>query len=68
MHSTLVVMLQEGTAISQIAFAAEQYKWLGTKFADRVIVVAENLKQHTLLECENLSAKYNFKFVVKGKI
>ncbi len=68
MHSTLVVMLCEETAISQITFAGEQHKWLGTKLADRVIIVAENLKQDTLSECENLAARYNFKFVVKGRI
>lgn len=68
MHSTLVVMLREETAISQITFAGEQYKWLGTKLADRVIIVAENLKQDTFSECESLAARYNFKFVMKGKI
>ena len=77
MCSTLVVMLREETANSgivkvngksQVTFAGEQYKWLGNKLADRVLVVAENLNSDTLSECENLSAKYNLKFVVKGKI
>ena len=68
MCSTLVVLLREETAISQVTFAGEQYKWLGNKLADRVLVVAENLNSDTLSECENLSAKYNLKFVVKGKI
>lgn len=68
MHSTLVVMLREETAMRQIIFAGEQYKWLGAKLAERVIVVAENLSDDTLAECENLVARYNFKFVVKGKI
>ncbi len=68
MYSTLVVMLREEIAISQITFAGEQYKWLGNKLADRVIIVAENLSSDTLIECENLAIKYNLKFVVKGKI
>lgn len=66
MHSTLVVMLKEDTAISQIVFAGEQYKWLGSKLADRVIIVASGLRYETLTECEKLAMRYNFKFVVKG--
>ena len=67
MHSTLVVMLKEETAEKQIIFSGEQLKWLGNKYADRVIIVAENLSSSTLAECKFLSEKYNFKFVVKGK-
>ena len=66
MKSTLVVMLKEETAIRQIIFAGEQYRWLGTKLAERVIVVAENISYDTLAECESLAFRYNFKFVVKG--
>lgn len=67
MNSTLVVMLREETAIKQTVFAVEQLKWLGNKYADRVIIVAENLSTDTLHECERLAKKYNLKFVVKGK-
>ena len=66
MRSTLVVMLEEDTAVCQTVFAGEQYKWLGSKLADRVIVVANGLKNETVVECERLAARYNLKFVVKG--
>lgn len=68
MHSTLVVMLNEATAVNQTAFAGEQYKWLGNKLADRVLIVAEGLSEATLTECEALAQKYNLKLVVKGRI
>lgn len=66
MNSTLVVMLNEETALNQIIYAGEQMRWLGDKFADRVLLVAENLDEVLLFECEELSLKYNFKIVVKG--
>ena len=67
MHSTLVVMLKEETAVSQTVFAGEQLKWLGSKYADRVIVVAENISEEKLTECQEQALKYDLKFVVKGK-
>ncbi|MBO5089397.1 MAG: hypothetical protein J6C27_00585 [Clostridia bacterium] len=67
MNATLVVVLKEETAIRQMMFAGEQLKWLGSKYADRIIIVAENLSADTVLECEQLASKYNLKFVVKGK-
>ncbi len=66
MHSTLVVILQENTAVNQIVFAGEQYKWLGSKLCERVIIVADGLSEEIVAECEKLATKYNFKFVVKG--
>lgn len=66
MNSTLVVMLKEETAVNQTVFAGEQYKWLGSKLADRVLIVASGLKTETVEECERLAARYNLKFVVKG--
>lgn len=68
MHSTLVVMLNEDTAIKQTTLVGEQYRWLGDKLAERVIIVAQNLSEEVFSECEALAAKYNLKFVVKGKI
>ncbi len=67
MHATLVVMLKEETAIKQTIFAGEQLKWLGNKYADRVIIVAEDLSFDLVAECELQAKKYNLKFVVKGK-
>lgn len=67
MHSTMVVMLKEDTAIKQTVFVGEQFKWLGDKFADRVIVVAEDLSCEAVAECKEQAEKYNLKFVVKGK-
>lgn len=67
MNATLVVMLNEETAIKQTVFAGEQLKWLGSKYADRIIIVAENLSADIAFECEQQAEKYNLKFVVKGK-
>ena len=68
MQATLVVMLNEATAVKQTAFAGEQYKWLGNKLADRVLIVAEGLNESVVKECELLCKKYNLKLVVKGRI
>lgn len=67
MNSTMVVMLDKETAIRQIIFAGEQLRWLGDKYAERVLIVAENFSNELLFECEELSHKYNLKFVVKGR-
>ncbi len=67
MHATLVVMLKEETAIKQTVYAGEQLKWLGSKYADRIIIVAENLSLDVVDECEQQAKRYNLKFVVKGK-
>ncbi len=67
MNSSLVIILSEETAINQITFAGEQLKWLGTKFADRVLAVSEDLNEETVKECKMLAEKYGIKFVVKGK-
>ena len=48
MGTTLVVMLDETNAIKQIIFAGEQLRWLGDKYADRVIAVAENLSEEVI--------------------
>lgn len=66
MCATLVVMLDETNAIKQIIFAGEQLRWLGDKYADRVIAVAENLSEEVIEEGSALAEKYNIKFVVKG--
>lgn len=67
MNSTLVIMLDEQNAEKQIAFAGEQLKWLGGKYAERVIAVAQNLSDDALQECAELSLKYHIKLVVKGR-
>lgn len=67
MNSTLVIILNEETATNQIIFAGEQFKWLGTKFADRVLAVSEDLDEETVKECKILAEKYGLRFVVKGK-
>ncbi len=67
MYSTLVVMLKEDVAVRQTVFAGEQLRWLGNKYADRVIIVSENLSEETVNECLKEAEKYNLKFVVKGK-
>lgn len=68
MQSSMVVILNEKTALQQIQFVGEQYKWLGTKFADRVIVVCENFSADLVEECKNISNKYDIKLVVKGRL
>lgn len=67
MRSTLVIMLNEQNALKQIIFAGEQLRWLGDKYADRVIAVSEDLSEDTLNECILLAEKYHLKFVVKGR-
>ena len=67
MNSTLVVMLNKKNAIKQIVYAGEQLRWLGDKYADRVLVVAEDFDEDLLNECELLALKYNLKLVVKGR-
>lgn len=68
MQATLVVMLNEATAARQISFAGEQYRWLGDKLADRVLIVAEDLNEATVKECEVLCKKYKLRLVVKGRL
>ena len=67
-NSTLVVFLNEQTATEQMVFVGEQFLWLGQKFANRVIAVAENFSDQTLSDCHKLAVKYGIKLVVKGRV
>ena len=60
MQSNMVVILNKDTA--------EQQKWLGTKYADRIIAVYENLPFDTVEACEQLAVKYDIKLVEKGRV
>ncbi len=68
MQSSMVVVLDKDTAEQQMIFVGEQQKWLGTKFADRVIAVCENLPSETVEICKQLAVKYGIKLVVKGRV
>ncbi len=63
----LFIRLKEEIALKQIAFAGEQYLWLGKKYADSVIAVANGLTDQTLLECQDLAKKYNIKIYCERK-
>ncbi len=68
MQSSMVVILKENTAEQQMLFVGEQYKWMGTKFADRVIAVCENFSAEMVEECKSIADKYGIKLVVKGRV
>lgn len=68
MKLSSVVILNEKTAVQQMLFVGEQYKWLGTKFADRVIAVCENFSSDTVEECKTIADKYDIRLVVKGGV
>ena len=68
MQSNMVVILSKDTAEQQMLFVGEQQKWLGTKYADRIIAVYENLPFDTVEACEQLAVKYDIKLVEKGRV
>ena len=62
MNSQLVIFLDNNTAEQQLIFAGEQFRWLGSKFADSIFANNSNLDFETYLRCKEIAEKYNIIF------
>lgn len=52
-----VIFLKPEQAVSQLMFAAEQKRWLGSDFAEYIIGVTDNLSEKELDDCKLLASK-----------
>lgn len=57
-----VIYLKEGTALSQLKYIAEQYRWYGTDFAEYYIAVTDELKNNDISDLEKAFAESVFIF------
>lgn len=62
MHSTLFLILEKDTAKNQLCFAGEQYFWLGTKYAEKIVAIGNGLDDETATECKKIAEYYGISF------
>ena len=58
-QKTVIFLLDDEFPQRELALIAEQKRWQGKAFADKVYVIYTKLSKNEILECENIARKNN---------
>lgn len=58
MNSHLIINLQNNLAESQLTYVCEQYRWLGTQYAENIHLICDYIDDDTYFRCKQIADKY----------
>lgn len=55
----ILVDLGDGAPQLQLSLIVEKFRWLGKRYAERIIAVYSDISEKDLYECEKIAEEYN---------
>ena len=67
-RSILIIVPNNENFSKQLIYTAEQYRWHGNRYAERIVVLDYLLNEENKQECALLARKFNFQICSKTEL